>query len=310
VPDPLERLTNLLALLLETRVPLTQQQIMDQLADYYPAGGAARHTMFERDKRELRAIGVPIEQEVLGGDQAGQTAYRVDRARYELGDLGLTDDERHALQLAVATVRLDTGSADEALWKLGGAAGEAPPPPVSAHLPSGGEALARLAGAASRRAPVQFRYRGVDRVLDPYGVLARDGAWYVVGHDHGRDALRTFRVDRIDGPIDVGDPGGFERPSGLDVRRAVGADPKAFGEPGEAAEADVLIDGPPAAGVVAELGEDAVIARRADGVVVRVPCVNGDAFRWWVLGFGEHAEVLAPASVREEVIAWLRATAG
>ena len=64
---------------------------------------------FERDKGLLRDIGVPIETEVLGGTQAGQTAYRVDRDRYELRELELTDDERRALQVAVAAARTHRG---------------------------------------------------------------------------------------------------------------------------------------------------------------------------------------------------------
>jgi predicted DNA-binding transcriptional regulator YafY len=309
--DPLERLTNLLALLLETAEPLTQQQITDELSDFYGTGAAGRHAMFERDKRELRAIGVPIEQQVLGGDRAGQTAYRVDRARYELRDLGLTDDERQALQVAAAAVHLGAAPIDQALWKLGAAVDEVAPAPIEAHLPSAGDALAALVGAIGARAEVGFGYRGREREVQPYGVLARDGAWYLAGHDRGRDAVRTFRVDRIEGPVRVGAPGTFERPDGLDVRALVSTDPKSFGEPGdvEPATAVVLVEGPPARAVERELGGEAVVERRRAGVVVRVPCANHEAFRWWVLGLGEHAEVLEPAAVRDEVVAWLEATA-
>jgi predicted DNA-binding transcriptional regulator YafY len=94
----------------------------------------------------------------------------------------------------------------------------------------------------------------------------------------------------------------------------VSTDPKSFGEPGEgegvAAEAVVLVEGPPARAVERELGDSAVVERRRGGVVVRVPCANLDAFRWWVLGFGEQAEVLEPAEVRGDIVAWLEATAG
>src|SRR6185295_7355800 len=103
--DQLERTTNLLALLLETRVPLTLDNIVNQLAGQYPTGQTALRGAFERDKGLLRDIGVPIETEVLRGSSAGQTGYRVDRDRYELRDLDLTEDERRALQIAVAAAR-------------------------------------------------------------------------------------------------------------------------------------------------------------------------------------------------------------
>ena len=89
--DPLERLTNLVALLLETRVPLTQEQIAFRLEGQYPDGEQARRAAFERDKAVLRSVGIPIDQEVLGGSDAGKTAYRIDRKKYELEDLGLDE---------------------------------------------------------------------------------------------------------------------------------------------------------------------------------------------------------------------------
>ena len=117
--DPLERLTNLVALLLETRRPLTLEEITHELRGQYPVRDPARRTAFERDKRQLRDEGVPLEQTVLSGDRAGATGYWIDRSRYSLPDLGLTDDETRALQLAVATVHLGEDWGGDALLKIG-----------------------------------------------------------------------------------------------------------------------------------------------------------------------------------------------
>ena len=103
--DPLERLTNLVALLLETRQPLTLEAITFRLDGQYPESEQARRAAFERDKAVLRSVGIPLSQTVLQGEDAGRTGYRIERSAYELGDLGLTDEERKALQVAVATVR-------------------------------------------------------------------------------------------------------------------------------------------------------------------------------------------------------------
>lgn len=312
--DRVERLTNLLALLLETPEPLTLVQITAELAGQYPEGEHARRASFERDKAALREIGVPIETEIVtGGPYAGSTRYRIDRRRYELADLDLDEDEVRALQVAVATVRSDAGK--DGLWKVGGALVEMPdddPPPLSAIVPDRPE-LPVIRGAVAGRASITFRYRDEARRIDPWGLLLRGGFWYVIGHDHGRGERRTFRVDRIEGrSIEVGEAGSFERPTGFDPRTAFPADPKQIGhDPADAAEAVVLIDAVRAKAIERELGGERVARRHPDGSIeVLVPSGNIDAFRSWILGLLDHAVVLGPPEVRAVVVDWLSAIAG
>jgi proteasome accessory factor B len=299
--DQLERTTNLLALLLETRVPLTLDDIVHQLGGQYPEAHSAMRGAFERDKGLLRDVGVPIETEVLSGTRAGQTAYRVDRDRYELRDLELTDDERRALQVAVAAAR--TSEAEFGMFKLGGVADSAAS--ITANLPQL-ELLPSLREAIAARATIGFRYHAAPRTLRPYALLLREGFWYVIGHDIGHDEVRTYRVDRIDGSIDRGVGAEFERPEGFDARTVFPADPKELGEGGQSAI--VRIESARAAFAVRELGEESIVRRLDDGgVEVEVPCSNPDAFRSWLFGWGVHAEVVGPADVRDGLIEWLRA---
>lgn len=300
--DALERITNLVALLMETRTALTQEQIINELAGQYPAGDAAQRGAFERDKALLREIGVPLESEMLGGNDAGRTAYRIDRGRYELADLKLTPDERAALQLAVAAARL--ADAQFGLLKLGGDRSSAPL--VVANIPDL-PALPALREASAARAEVGFGYHGSPRRLYPYALLLRDRYWYVIGLDCDRAEVRTYRVDRMEGDLLVGAAHAFERPEGFDARAAFPADPKLLGDE-PAARAEVLVDEPRAAAVARELGEGSVLMHREDGaILVEVPCANLDAFRSWLFGLGEHAEVMSPPDVRADVVGWLRA---
>lgn len=300
--EPIERITNLLTLLLERRGPLTLQQIVDELAGQYGGAPDAQRSMFERDKAMLRQIGVPIETAVLGGDQAGQTGYSIDRRKYELADLQLDDDERQALQMAVAMMRTDQGQ--HAVWKLGGAM--VPTSAVLAHLPQF-EALPSLRTAVAERAVVTFGYRGEQRELEPYGLLLRDGYWYVIGFDRVRGDQRTFRVDRIDGAVHLGDRRTFEIPVGFDPRLAFPDDPKRIGIDDVDQMAEVAVHGAVVAVVRRELGDGAVVTERADGsVVFAVPCANRGAFRTWVLGLGLDAEVLGPPDLRHHLVSWLQ----
>ena len=302
--DRVERLTNLVALLLETSTPLTLVEIAGELESQYPDKDATRRAAFERDKAALRAIGVPIETVVLTGHQAGATAYLIDRDRYELADLRLEPDEMRALQVAVAATRPSGGQ--DALWKLGVDAVDGGPG-ITASVPEVA-ALPVLRDAAARRSSVRFYYRGKGRHLDPYGLLLRDGFWYVVGHDHEHGERRTFRVDRIDGEVEAGEPDEFVRPDGFDLRDAFPSDPKQLGADGATAVARVRVDRARAAAVERELGADRVVARRRGGAIeVEVPCANVAAFRSWVLGLLEHAEVIGPPDVRADVVDWLTA---
>lgn len=310
--DRLERLTNLVAVLLETRRPLTLEEIVERVPGY-PTERESCRRQFERDKSTLREIGVPIALEALHAfDQ--ESGYRIHREDYELPPLDLTDDERVALHLAVTAVRLGGGPGDgpagagrEALLKLGGIEGEAAP--TLAALPDV-PALPALFDAYRRRAGVSFTYRGGLRRLDPYGILFRNGHWYVVGRDADRQAIRAFRADRIESSIEPGPGGAFERPDGFDPASALRDEPWRFGDE-EPVEARVLV-GPAQAGwVEADLGAAAVAERRDDGsVVVRMAVTNRDAFRSYVLGLLDHAEVLGPAPLRADMVAWLSAMAG
>ena len=302
--DRLERLVNLTATLLDTRRPITLDEIAERIEPSYPEEKGSRRRQFERDKETLRELGIPISVETPDGFGSDQ-AYRILADDYYLPDLGLTDDELAALHVAITAVRLEGDDARDALRKLGGVTGEGADT-AFADLPVT-PALSLLFEAASGHAPVTFSYRGEPRRLEPYGVVLRWGHWYVVGRDEDRDAPRAFRVDRIDGGIERGRAGGFTPPPGIDPRELVRNDPLTYGED-QPVDARVLVDPPRAAWVIDQLGESAVVERRSDGaVVVGLPVVNRSAFRTWVLDLLDHAEVLAPPELRADMIAWLDA---
>ncbi|MBV8949375.1 MAG: WYL domain-containing protein [Actinobacteria bacterium] len=306
--DRLERLLNLTATLLDTRRPLTLDEVAARVAPPYPADRASRHRQFERDKETLRELGIEISVEnidPLGG--AANLGYRIRPERYYLPELELSDEEREALHVAVTAVRLEGDDAREALIKLGGLTGESAP--AVADLPAS-PVLGELFDATAQRAPVAFGYRGEDRELEPYGVVLRLGHWYVVGHDLERDAPRAFRVDRIDGAVSTGAAASFSVPDGFDPEQYLRDDPLLFGDD-RAVRALVLVDPERAAWVVEQLGDAAVEERRDDGaVVVGLDVVNRDAFRSWLFGLLDYATVIGPPTVRDDVVTWLRSIAG
>ncbi len=299
--DRLERLTTLVANLLDTRTPLTLEQIVRNVPGY-PEEKASYRRQFERDKDTLRGIGVPISVETVGAE----TMYRIKPDEYYLPALDLTPEEQAAIHVAVTAVRLPGVGTDTALWKIGGQEGEAVP--ALASLPTT-PALAELFDAYRKRATVTFTHRGATRRLDPYGLVFRRGHWYVVGRDHDREGPRSFRADRIDG-VTVGAPGAFTVPEGLDPATLLRDDPMRFGSEEPSVEARILVDAEQAAFVVEELGEAAVESRNGDGsVVVTTTVTNRAAFLSFVLGLLDRAEVLGPPELRTRMVDWLDAIA-
>ena len=304
------RMLNLLALLTETKVPLTIEQIANEMnflePQYrYPAKAAARRTTFNRDKGALVKMGIPVITSTLSGQDAGVGAYIIDKEAYALIDFGLTNEELDALQLAAAAVQIEKPWGRQAVQWLGGAV-EEPPTSAVAHLSASSPVLVSLWTAVGTRAEVSFGYHGRARTLRPYGVINRNGFWYLVGFDTGYQEQRTYRVDRIEGDVTVGPAGTFTRPADFNVESSVPTDPKSFGN-GASEHATVRVDANLASGVIAELGRDAVIRENADTgqIDVKVACGNFDAFRVWLFAMVDRAEVVEPASVRERIVAEL-----
>jgi proteasome accessory factor B len=300
--DRLERLTDLVLVLLRDDRPKPLREIAAEVPGY-PAEGEARRQAFERDKRTLRDGGVEVSAVPIEGRE--QVGYVIRPEDFYLPDLDLAPDEQAALNLAVAGVHLGDPSGRNALWRLGlpAAAGVQPFADLTA-LP----ALPVLYEAIRRRAAVAFDYRGDERHVAPALLRFRGGWWYLVGFDLDKEASRTFRVDRMGGQTAVGEAGTAVMPEDFDPGAALPEEPWRMGEE-EVVHVDVLVDGGLAPLVVAEVGDSTVRERRPDGaVVVRLEVTNVGALRSWVLELGEHAEVLGPESVRADMITWLKAT--
>ena len=306
--DRLERLVNLVAALIDTPRPLSRAEIGARIEGYSSDPEAFRRN-FERDKDLLRQMGFPLVTEIPDSGSPEDAGYRIPRELYELPDPGLDEAELAALRLAASAVQMEGDWGDavvRALRKLGGAVGEpgdtATSSAAAAAVPSE-EAAATVFAAVGERRQVAFRYRGEDRVVDPWRLSFHRGHWYLAGLDHHRGEERLYRLDRIEGSVaPTGPPGAFARPS---MSQAAPPPPWRMGDEEEQV-ARLWVDAEQATWAKHELGPAALREEHPDGsAVFEVSITNGPAFRSFVLGYLEHAEILGPPGLRADMATWL-----
>ena len=305
-----ERLLNLIATLLDAPRPVTADELRRRVPGYPDAKTNFRRA-FERDKEDLRSMGVPIRIEPVPLSNPPAEGYRIRKDEYYLRDPGLEPDERAALQLAAATVRLDGLAGAGALWKLGGREPAVDRSDELADLPSDPNLAAVFSGVLEHRR-LRFAYRGTDRRVDPWRLVFRRGRWYLTGYDHGRGDERLYRLDRVAGSVEVEEEtGAFTRPP--EAQRPIQLDQWEIGDE-QPVTARVLIDPDAATSAIHSQRPGSasvrVVERRPDGsLVLEMDVTSRYGFRSFLLTFLEHAEVLAPAELRDDVVTWLEAIA-
>jgi proteasome accessory factor B len=310
--EPLERLLNLVGLLLETTTPLTFEQIRDTLEPYRQENVDSAKRMFERDKDILREYGVPLE--LLDVDAWGsEQGYIIRKETYYLPEIEFTPEELGALFVAAQGGGEDT-TAEQAVRKLlygadGGVLAGLPGGPLASGSDARGELVRSAAEAAQGGRRVRFGYRtsqghDADRDVDAYALVFAAGHWYLVGHDHDRGDVRSFRLSRVRTElVDAGEAG--EPPEGFRAADHVQAGPWVPG--GE--ERATIAFAPEIAWWAASTlrGADPGTPREDGWVEVSVPIADERALAAWVLQFGPDAIVEEPPALREEVVRLLEA---
>ena len=308
-----ERLLNLLITLLVSRTYVTKERLREVVEPYREAGDEAFEKMFERDKEELRSLGIPIEVGYVDRAFEDEPGYRIERSAFELPDIDLDPQEAAVIGLA-ARVWQHAGLAaatSDALVKLKAAgvsvdrtALDVVQPQLTAEEP----AFEPFWDATRTHTPVRFDYRtstaskAATRHLQPWGVVSFRGRWYVVGHDTDRGDPRVFRLSRVLGDVVAdGPPGSFHVPPGTDLRAVTQSLAPASAD----RSAEVLVrtgaahglrrHAGPASGDVPD-GWDRLLATYA----------SSEGFADEVLGYGADVVVLSPEDVRASVVRRLR----
>ncbi len=309
-----ERLVNLVICLLSTRQFLSAERIRDAVPGYEAPDGSpgtdeAFKRMFERDKAELRDLGVPLE---TGRNSHFDTdeGYRITRRDYELPALEFDPAEAAAVGLAARLWQSATlgEPARSALLKLRAAGTDVQAsgtPGAVPHVDASDPSLPALLDAARLSRPVRFDYRksgsgtAQRRTLEPWGVLSWRRRWYVAGFDRDRGEPRSFRLSRVDGPIEVfGKAGDFGRPPHVDL---LGMVSERTPDDGQLARVRVSGSG---AGRLRRLAQSEVAGE------LTISFTDLDWLAQLIASAGAGAQVLEPPDLVAAVVARLRPAAG
>lgn len=222
VSRKIERLINLTIALLATKRYLTKSEIF-RTVEGYEGSAETKERMFERDKDDLRTLGIQIEVgsfDPLFADEAG---YRIhsDSYQLDLGDISPTEISLLSLAAQAWEGAALADAAQSAILKLnsiGIPAESIDLPAISPKLSNSSEDLKIVTTAISQADYLHFSYLGSDLVITertviPFSLSTRAGLWYITAIDQDVQEVRTFRLDRIKGSLEIKENrDGFELP--------------------------------------------------------------------------------------------------
>ena len=207
-----ERLVNLVIALLATKRFLTKSEIFRTI-EGYEGSSESMERMFERDKDELRALGIEIEVSALDPLFEDEIGYRIRFENYVMDHSGFTTNEIAYMSLAAQVWKEEALSeiAQHAMRKLAGLASPidiSEIPAIAPVLINAPKFLNEIIDCISKRRTIEFVYLDSEmntqsRQVNVFSYFSFKGNWYFSGLDLRKMEIRTFKCDRIVGDVSV-----------------------------------------------------------------------------------------------------------
>lgn len=312
-----ERLLDLITYLLNAREPVSWQEIKNHFPDDYAVGiEESNQRKFERDKAELIALGIPIDYQ--SSSEGKKEGYIIQKENLFLPEVEFTPEESSLLMLSAGAVQNSENfpygdQLESALHKITSVQDTIQPAPREMAITySRGDAdearsqlIHELQIALDRRKSVELVYHAFStgettrRKVDPYGLIFRRGQWTLVGWDHLREALRSFVVSRIrELTVNTRRPGtpDYQIPPSFSLRSYQDQQPW-------------KLDFHPPVEVVLRISEHRLAELRSqlndaeslDEQTFQIEVTNQSGLVSWVLSQKTDVEVLAPASIQDQI---------
>ncbi|WP_217912967.1 helix-turn-helix transcriptional regulator [Miltoncostaea marina] len=327
--DKLVRQLSLIAFLMSQQRPVTADEIHEAVEGY---GGMTEQAFLRRfyaDRAEIESMGLRLAVERPGDDPFQGDLYALPPENYYLPELDFDEAELSALQTCLYLLEGQFAYAEPLRLALQHLTLGRPSPlddraarTVSVNLLGGDYSpevaahLTKIESAISRRKTIRFTYYTIgrderaEREVDPYSLLYNAGNWYMIGHSHERDAMRIFRLSRIEGRITFKTRAehDFRAPADFDLSRYRDRAPWQLEGPEQTAT--IALTPTIAWWVEGMFGAYGTTAMEPDGSAVYTTRYSSRReLLAWILGLGADARVLDPPELREAAIAALELAA-
>jgi predicted DNA-binding transcriptional regulator YafY len=321
--EKLIRQLSLISFLMAERRPVTASEIRQAVEGYSGMNEDAFARRFYADRAELESLGIQLSVDRPTEGMAEQESYSLPPENFYLPAIAFSDGELAALQTALSLLDGEFAYAEPLRLALQQISWGRPSPlraPEQSSIALGitasagghdlSQRLVKLDTAISRRKTVTFEYHTMERdevaerKVDPYQLLFQGGQFYLVGHSHERGALRVFRLTRIRGKVAYATKAehDFQRPDDFDPRAYADRIGWQFGDP--VGEAEILVGERIAWLIERHFGRFGVFREPeagADGRLFVTPYANARQLISWVLGLGDHARLLGPTELVDEL---------
>ncbi|HEU4657221.1 MAG TPA: WYL domain-containing protein [Capillimicrobium sp.] len=319
--EKLIRQLSLISYLMAERRPVTATEIRRDVEGYSGMNEDAFARRFYADRAELESLGIALTVDKPADSIAEQENYSLRPENFHLPAIEFTDSELAALQTALSLLDGEFAYAEPLRLALQQISWGRPSPlrapdqrsvALGITASAGGQELsqrlAKIETAIFRHKTIVFDYYTMQRdetgrrKVDPYGLLYQGGQFYLLGRSHERDAIRVFRLSRIRGKVAYATKAehDFKRPADFDPRPYANRAVWQFGEPQGSAE--IWISERIAWQIERHFGRFGRVERHADGsIAFHTEYAVSRLLATWVLGLGEHARVVAPAELADEV---------
>jgi proteasome accessory factor BC len=319
--EKLIRQLSLISYLMAERRPVTALEIRRDVEGYSGMNEDAFARRFYADRAELESLGIQLTVDRPADGAAEQENYSLRPENFHLPAIAFSDEELASLQFALNLLDGEFAYAEplrlalqQITWGRPSPLGAPDQRTVALGLTAsaGGadlsQRLAKIETAIFRHKTVTFDYYSMERdaegarKVDPYHLLYRGGQFYLLGYAHEREALRVFRLSRIRGKVAYATKAehDFKRPDDFDPREYSSRADWQFGE--EVGVAEIEISSRIAWHAERHFGHFGTV-RETDGgaIVLSTPYSSARQLASWVMGLGEHARVLAPDELVDEV---------